>query len=86
MNQRTLVSIVESLNGQSIHQMEVRKVRETLKKRFKINGLYDLEPRDVIEIDRKKDATNMLLNYEVREHMFANVDVVLVFNDEFSFR
>ena len=86
MNHRTVVSIINSLSADSVHQMEKRKIRETLKKRFKINTLYDLEPADIIEIVRTKEHTKLNLSYEVREPMVYNVDAVLVFKDEFEFR
>lgn len=86
MNQQTVISIVESLGADSVHQIEKRKIRELLKKRFKINTLYDLDPSEIIEIERTKSLTKLTVNYEVREPMVHNVDAVLVFNNEFEFR
>lgn len=86
MNHRTVQSIVDSLASEKVHQMEKRDIRELLKKRFKINTLYDLEPNKIVTIERAKDVTRLLVAYEVRETMVANVDAVLVFNDEFQFR
>jgi len=86
MNQRTIVSVIEGLGAGSIHRMEKRTIRELLKKRFKINTLYDLDPAQIIEIDRTKKHTKLNLSYEVREPMVYNVDAVLTFKDEFEFR
>lgn len=86
MNQQTVVSIVEGLSSDSVHQIEKRKIRELLKKRFKINTLYDLDPSEIIEIERTKTFTKLKVNYEVREPMVHNVDAVIVFNEEFEFR
>ena len=86
MNQQTVVSIIDSLGGDSVHQIEKRKIRDLLKKRFKINTLYDLDPLDIIEIVRTKEHTMLNLKYEVREPMVYNVDAVLKFSGEFEFR
>ena len=86
LNHRTVTSVVDSLKTEQVHQMEKRKIREMLTKRFKINSLYDLEPGKIIEIDRSKERTALKINYEVREHVVANADVVLVFNEEYQFR
>ena len=86
MNHRTVVSIVTGLGTNSVHQMEKRQIRELLKKRFKINTLYDLDATKIVVIDRTKKHTKLVLDYEVREPMVYNVDAVLKFKDEFEFR
>lgn len=86
MNQQTVVSIINGLGSESVHQIEKRKIRALLKKRFKINTLYDLDPLDIIEIVRTKEHTKLNLNYERREPIVYNVDAVLTFNGEFEFR
>lgn len=86
MNHQTVATIIEGLGTNSVHQMEKRQLRELLKKRFKINTLYDLDASEIIEIDRTKKHTKLKVSYEVREPMVYNIDAVLVFNDEFEFR
>lgn len=86
MNHQTVVSIIDSLGSDSVHQIEKRKIRDLLKKRFKINTLYDLDPSDIVEIVRTKEHTKLNVSYEVREPMVYNVDAVLMFNGEFEFR
>ncbi len=86
MNHRTVSTIISGLGTNTVHQMEKRQIRELLKKRFKINTLYDLDASEIIEIERTKGHTKLKVNYEVREPMLYNVDAILVFNDEFEFR
>ncbi len=83
---RTVQDIVQSLSSDGVHKADKREIREKLAKRFQINGMYDLDPKKMIEIDRTKERTKLILDYEVREHIFANADVVLNFHDEFQFQ
>ncbi|MGI9327673.1 MAG: DUF4845 domain-containing protein [Pseudomonadales bacterium] len=86
LTHRTVQNIVDSLSSESVHQADKRDIREKLAKRFQINGLYDLDPKKMVEIDRTKERTKLILDYEVREHVVANADVVLKFHDEFQFQ
>lgn len=86
MNHRTVATIIEGLGTNTVHQMEKRQIKELLKKRFKINTLYDLDASKIVEIERTKEDTKLKVNYEVREPMVYNIDAILVFNDEFEFR
>lgn len=86
MNHRTVATIIDGLGTNTVHQMEKRQIRELLKKRFKINTLYDLDASEIIDIERTKKHTKLNVNYEVREPMVYNIDAILVFNDEFEFR
>ncbi len=86
MNNNTIVSVINSLTSDPVHTMSKREIRELLLKRFKINTLYDLKPAQIIEINRTKEHTELLLNYEVREPLVHNIDAVLTFKDEFQFR
>jgi uncharacterized protein YabE (DUF348 family) len=81
----TMVSVVEALPDEQVHTMSKQGIRASLKKRFKINNIRDLDPAKVVAIERKKGETELTLNYEVREHMFYNIDIVLSFNKRFNY-
>ena len=83
---QTLNSIMQDLPSTKIHEMDKREIREMLTKRYKINNIRDLNLREVVSIERKKDTTNITVNYEVREPMFYNVDAMLTFNETYSYR
>ena len=83
---QTLNSIMRDLPSTRIHEMDKREIREMLTKRYKINNIRDLNLREVVSIERKKDTTNITVNYEVREPMFYNVDAMLTFNETYSYR
>jgi predicted lipid carrier protein YhbT len=77
---RTILSVVDALPADKVHTMSKAEIREALKKRFLINNIRDLKVREVIEIDRKRAVTLLVLNYEVREHLAFNVDLVIFFD------
>jgi hypothetical protein len=82
----TIVRLVEELPANQVHAMDKASIRESLLKRFLINNIRDLNVRDVIEIERKRDATEIVVHYERREHIVYNVDLVLTFDRRFEFK
>ena len=60
--------------------MAIEDIRESLRKRFKVNSLRDFDLQKIIIIDRTKEGTSLTIDYERREHLVANVDVVLTFS------
>ena len=83
---RTLQVVMDDLPGPQIHQMDKREILDTLGKRFKINNLRAFRARDVVSIDRKKTDTTILVDYEIREPLLFNADIVLVFSESYSYR
>ena len=81
----TMVSVVEALPKNEVHVMSKQKIRDSLKKRFKINNIREFDLTKIVAIDRKRGATAVTLEYEIREHLFYNVDVVLSFNKRFDY-
>ncbi len=82
---RTLVSIIDGLPASSVHTMSKGEIRDTMLKRMKINNIRDLDVRDILEIDRKRDGTALILHYERREPLVYNVDLVVTFDRRFEF-
>ncbi|MDH3642829.1 MAG: DUF4845 domain-containing protein [Gammaproteobacteria bacterium] len=83
---RTLQAVMNGLPGAQIHEMDKRTVLETLQKRFKINNLRSFQVRDVVTIERGKTDTKILVDYEIRESLLGNADIVLVFSESYSYR
>ena len=82
---QTVTSIVEALPRSEVHGMRKGEIRENLRKRFKINNIRALKPKNVIKVNRIKGSTLVEIDYEVREHLIANVYVVLHFNKEYEY-
>jgi translation initiation factor RLI1 len=81
----TMVSVVEALPKNEVHVMSKQKIRDSLRKRFKINNIRDLDIAKVVGIERKRGATAVTLDYEIREHLFYNIDLVMSFNKRFDY-
>lgn len=82
----TIVNIVEALPANQVHTMDKTVIRESLLKRFLINNIRDLNVREVIEIERKRGSTVLLVHYERREPLVYNADLVLTFDKRFEFQ
>ncbi len=83
---RTMVGLLEDLPAGEVHNMTKKDIRDTLGKRFKINNIRDLKVTDVLTIERSRGETILLLDYEVRENMVANIDLVVMFDQRFAYR
>lgn len=86
MNFQTVTTVLEGLSSEPVHQLSKRQINDLLTKRFKINSLYDLKPGAIIDIDRGKEGTVLTVDYEVREPLVYNADVVLHFQGEFAYK
>jgi len=74
---------LQSLSSEPIHKMSDGKIRRRLQDSFTINNIRDVNAKDTV-IERKKTATTISLDYERRVHFFANVDIVVVFENTYD--
>ena len=81
----TMQSVIEGLPPQEVRNMTRTSLNEALQKRFKINNLRDFKIRDIIDVERSRDATVLLVKYERREHLFFNVAVVITFEKRYEY-
>ncbi len=56
------------------------KFKKTLYKRFTVNAL-NRDLLDKLTLAPQAGGAEVSLDYEVREHLFANIDIVLTFNN-----
>ena len=81
----TIVTVVEELPPDKVHKMGAGELRESLKKRFLVNNIRDLDPGKILKIERKREGTSLILDYERREPLVYNVDLIMVFHREFHY-
>lgn len=74
---------LQSLSNEPIHKLSDSKIRRRLQDAFTINNVRDVNAKDTV-IERKKTATIVRLDYERRVHLFANVDIVVVFENTYD--
>lgn len=56
-----------------------KEFRELLFNRLQINDLTGI-PQDALKIDKRKGVFTLSWDYERRQHVFANVDILMTFN------
>ena len=86
MDWQTMKTIMESLPAANVHTMSKKDIRESLKKRFRVNSLRDFDLEKIISIERNKTQTIISVAYERREPIVANVDAVLTFSEQYHFK
>jgi hypothetical protein len=81
----TIVKLIEALPNDQVHTMSKTEIREALNKRFLINNIRDLDVNQIVDIDHKRDHTELSLRYEVRQPLIYNISVVVSFNRTFDY-
>ena len=82
----TIQSIMESLPTGEVHKMDKGAIRELLRKRFRINNIREFEVRDILSIERTKVSTVVIIDYEVRDRLLFNADIVVMFEDQYEYK
>ncbi len=79
----SIVQVLESISQDpTLKQASPGELRNIFNRRIDINGVYDF-PKKGLKIDQSKgEGTVMIVDYEVREPMAGNVDVVMHFHKE----
>jgi len=81
----TILTLIEELPPDKVHKMSASEIRGSLHKRFLINNIRDLDPAKIIKIERKREGTTLTIDYDRREPLVYNVDLILVFHREFHY-
>ena len=83
---RLIQGVAQDLHGQNMHtKMSRRQIEEHFQKQLRINN-FRIPIKELLSVDRDSEQTLVNINYEIREHLFYNIDVVLVFSDQFTYR
>jgi len=77
-----VTSVLESLqNEPGITRKTRAEILRMVTKRFNVNDINKVDPR-TIKVTKEKGVLKVGIDYERREHLFANIDVVTVFAKE----
>ncbi len=85
VDNQTIVSVLESMPKNKVHTMSKAEIRTSVIKRLKINNIRDIDIQSIMKIERARGSTTLALNYEVREHLLGNMDIVMSFKRNFVF-
>lgn len=77
-----VTSVLESLqNEPGITRKTRGEIIQMIAKRFDVNDVYQVDAKQV-KITKEKGVLTVSINYERREHLVANVDVVTTFDKQ----
>ena len=81
----TIQTVIDGLPQDEMKTMSRTALNEQLTKRFQINNLRDFPIRDIITVERSRDSTVLEIQYERRENLFLNIDVVITFHKRYEY-
>lgn len=77
-----VTSVLESLqNEPGITRKTRGEIIQMITKRFDVNDVYQVDAKQV-KITKEKGVLTVSINYERREHLVGNVDVVTTFDKQ----
>lgn len=84
LNYYQIYTALEGLQSEpGIRNESKGEIMERILKRFDISQIYDPDPKDIIEIEKKGGVTQVKLAYEDRRELLGNLEVVAVFQRDF---
>ena len=79
-------SIKTTLNSMKdeamVRKMAPRELRTVIKRRFKINSIYNYDYKNDLKITKNKGRTVITVDYEVRKPMVGNITVLMDFHEQ----
>lgn len=81
---RILVSILDDLPEVINRDTTVKEVQKLIANRLDINRLRSIPTTELV-ITKHNDQIKLIWQYERRDHVMSNVDIVLSFNHEYSY-
>ena len=81
----TIVKLIEALPNDKVHSMGTGEIKDALRKRMLINNIRDLQVDKILQIDRKRIGTTLVLKYEVRQPLVYNISIVVAFDRNFDY-
>ncbi|MDQ2075386.1 DUF4845 domain-containing protein [Marinimicrobium sp. ABcell2] len=81
---RYVVAALNSLAADPVrlHSMTPREIRQELLRFYDINNVRSPGPRNNIEVEKRSGNTIVNINYETREPLVWNIDLVLSFENQ----
>ena len=81
MENFTVKTVLASLKEEPlITKKSVGEIRKMIKRRMKVNGIYEFD-KDDIRITKEGGITTVEISYEVQKNLAGNVDILVFFSD-----
>ena len=87
LDHNTMGTIMEKMsleNGLALQSEG--NIRDTMRKRLKINNIRDFDLKEHLKITRSKRGAELVLDYEVRIKLFANLGLIAAFDKKVPLR
>jgi phage anti-repressor protein len=68
-----------------VHRTD-RSLEETIKKRFRVNGVRHFDIKENIKINRTNNGVELVMDYEVRMDLIRNIDMIASFDKTVELR
>ena len=87
LDHNTMGTIMEKMSLENGLALESEgNIRDTMRKRLKINNIRDFDLKEHLKIDHSKVGTELVLDYEVRIELVSNLSLIAAFNKKVSLR
>ena len=87
LDHNTMGTIMEKMSQENGLALESEaNIRDTMRKRLKMNNIRDFDLKEHLKIDRSKIGTELVLDYEVRIELVSNLSLIAAFNKKVSLR
>ena len=87
LDHHTMVAVMEKMSQQNDLALQPdANIRETMRKRLKMNDIRKFDLKSHLDIARGRDGTDLVLDYEVRIDLFANLNLIAAFEKKVPLR
>ena len=74
---------LEQAGSEGLRDKKESEIRAVVGRYFMVNNIRDISPRKVKMVQHRR-GTKLVIDYEKRLALFGNVDVVLIFHNEYD--
>lgn len=75
--------VSQTASSPQYYNQSILQIRKTLSKRWDIDAVKNLDVKDV-KLKKDKNGKALAYSYEVRASLFANIELVVVFDKQFQ--
>lgn len=87
LDHNTMGTIMEKMSLENGLGLESEgNIRDMMRKRLKINNIRDFDLKEHLKIDHSKGGKELVLDYEVRIKLFANLGLIVAFDKKVPLR
>ena len=87
LDHNTMGNIMEKMSLEDgLALQNEANIRDTMRKRLKLNNIRDFDLKENLKIDRSKVGTELVLDYEVRVDLVSNLSLIAAFNKKVPLR